>query len=157
MAVLDWTQRGGLTADVAAKLLPVLSIGIHDPTLGFTDAFFHTTAQRQQEVAEAAFADIRILGIEGRCGLSSTRPGTPRVWPRGLPRHETGRRPLDNVTARDFWPHARPQPCGLSQPCGDRSLQATNMDFALSVTPCSVLRGHVAASRSRSPPAIAGR
>jgi hypothetical protein len=67
MAVLDWTQRGGLTADVAAKLLPVLSIGIHDPTLGFTDAFFHTTAQRQQEVAEAAFADIRILGIEGRC------------------------------------------------------------------------------------------
>ena len=40
-----------------AKLLPVLSIGIHDPTLGFTDAFFHTTAQRQQEVAEAAFAD----------------------------------------------------------------------------------------------------
>jgi hypothetical protein len=56
MAELDWTQRGGLTADVAAKLLPVLSIGIHDPTLGFTDAFFHTTAQRQQEVAEAAFA-----------------------------------------------------------------------------------------------------
>jgi hypothetical protein len=111
MAVLDWTQRGGLTADVAAKLLPVLSIGIHDPTLGFTDAFFHTT--RSAAAGGGGGRVRRILGIEGRCGLSSTRPGTPRVWPRGLPRHETGRRPLDKVTARDFWPHARPQPCGL--------------------------------------------
>jgi len=28
-----------------AELLPVLSTGVHDPTLGFTDAFFHTAAQ----------------------------------------------------------------------------------------------------------------
>jgi ubiquinone/menaquinone biosynthesis C-methylase UbiE len=42
MAVLDWAQSGGLTAEVAAKLVPVLSTGVHDPTLGFTDAFFHT-------------------------------------------------------------------------------------------------------------------
>jgi hypothetical protein len=48
------------------------------------------------------------------------------LWPRGLLRHETCRRPLGEVTARDNWPHARPQPCGLSQPCGDRSLLATN-------------------------------
>jgi ubiquinone/menaquinone biosynthesis C-methylase UbiE len=39
MPVLDWAQNGGLTADVAAKLAPVLSSGVHDPTLGFTDAF----------------------------------------------------------------------------------------------------------------------
>lgn len=36
MAVLDWAQSGGLTADVAAKLAPVLSTGLHDPALGFT-------------------------------------------------------------------------------------------------------------------------
>jgi hypothetical protein len=65
MAVLDWAQSGGLTADVAAKLLAVLSTGVHDPTLGFTDAFFHTAAQLRQEVAEAGFADLRVLGIAG--------------------------------------------------------------------------------------------
>jgi ubiquinone/menaquinone biosynthesis C-methylase UbiE len=75
MAVLDWAQRGGLTADVAAKLLPVLSTGVHDPTLGFTDAFFHTAAQLQQEVAEAGFADIRVLGIEGPAWTIVDAPG----------------------------------------------------------------------------------
>jgi hypothetical protein len=65
MAVLDWAQSGGLTADVTAKLVPALSTGVHDPTFGFTDAFFHTAAQLQQEVAEAGFADVGVLGIEG--------------------------------------------------------------------------------------------
>jgi ubiquinone/menaquinone biosynthesis C-methylase UbiE len=65
MAVLDWAQSGGLTADVAARLGPVLSTGVHDHTLGFTDAFFHTAAQLRQEVAEAGFADVRVVGIEG--------------------------------------------------------------------------------------------
>jgi hypothetical protein len=76
MAVLDWAQCGGLTADVAAKLVPVLSTGVHDPTLGFTGAFFHTAAQLQQEVAEAGFVDVRVVGIEGRRGPLSTRPVT---------------------------------------------------------------------------------
>jgi ubiquinone/menaquinone biosynthesis C-methylase UbiE len=76
MAVLDWAQSGGLTADVAAKLAPVLSTGVHDPTLGFTDAFFHTAAQLQQEVAEAGCADVRVLGIEGPAWTMSTRPVT---------------------------------------------------------------------------------
>ena len=75
MAVLDWAQAGGLTADVAAKLLPVLSTGVHDATLGFTDAFFHTAAQLQQEVAEAGFADIRVLGIEGPAWTIVDTPG----------------------------------------------------------------------------------
>jgi hypothetical protein len=47
MAVLDWAHCGGLTADVAAKLVSVLSTGVHDPTLGFAEAFFHTAAQLQ--------------------------------------------------------------------------------------------------------------
>ena len=65
MAVLDWAQSGGLTADIAAKLVPVLTTGVHDPTLGFTESFFHTAAELQQEVAEAGFADVRVVGVEG--------------------------------------------------------------------------------------------
>jgi hypothetical protein len=38
---------------------------VHDSTLGFTDAFFHTAAQLRQEVAEVGFADVWVLGIEG--------------------------------------------------------------------------------------------
>ena len=75
MAVLDWAQSGGLTADVAAKLAPVLSTGLHDPTLGFTDAFFHTAAQLEQEVAEAGFADVRVLGVEGPAWTIVDAPG----------------------------------------------------------------------------------
>jgi ubiquinone/menaquinone biosynthesis C-methylase UbiE len=75
MAVLDWAQRGGVTADVAAELVPVLSTGMHDPTLGFTDAFFHTAAQLQQEVAEAGFADIQVVGIEGPAWTIVDAPG----------------------------------------------------------------------------------
>jgi hypothetical protein len=75
MAVLDWAQSGGLTADVAAKLAPVLSTGVHDPTLGFTDAYFHTAAQLQREVAEAGFADVRVLGIEGPAWTIVDAPG----------------------------------------------------------------------------------
>jgi ubiquinone/menaquinone biosynthesis C-methylase UbiE len=75
MAVLDWAQSGGLTADVAAKLVPVLSTGVHDPTLGFTEAFFHTAAQLQQEVAEAGFADVRVVGVEGPVWTIVDAPG----------------------------------------------------------------------------------
>jgi ubiquinone/menaquinone biosynthesis C-methylase UbiE len=75
MAVLDWAQRGGLTVDVAAKLAPVMSSGVHDPTLGFTDAFFHTAAQLQDEVAEAGFADVRVVGIEGPAWTIVDAPG----------------------------------------------------------------------------------
>jgi SAM-dependent methyltransferase len=75
MAVLDWAQSGGLTAYVAAKLVPVLTIGVHDPTLGFTDAFFHTAAQLQKEVLEAGFADVRVLGIEGPAWTIVDAPG----------------------------------------------------------------------------------
>jgi ubiquinone/menaquinone biosynthesis C-methylase UbiE len=75
MAVLDWAQNGGLTADVAARLVPVLSTGMHDPTLGFTDAFFHTAAQLQQEVTEAGFADVRVVGIEGPAWTIVDTPG----------------------------------------------------------------------------------
>jgi hypothetical protein len=56
-------------------LVPILSTGVHDPNLGFTDAFFHTAAQLQQEVAEAGFADVRVLGIDGPAWTIVDAPG----------------------------------------------------------------------------------
>jgi hypothetical protein len=56
-------------------MVPVLSTGVHDPTLGFTDAFFHTAAQLQQEVAEAGFADVQVVGIEGPAWTLVDAPG----------------------------------------------------------------------------------
>ena len=53
----------------------MLSTGVHDPTLGFTEAFFHTAAQLQQEVAEAGFADVRVVGIEGPVWTIVDAPG----------------------------------------------------------------------------------
>lgn len=65
MAVLDWVSSGALSDDVAEKLRPVLATGVHDPTLGFTDAFFHTAAQLHQEVEAAGFDQVRVVAIEG--------------------------------------------------------------------------------------------
>lgn len=65
MAILDWASHGALTEDVAEKLRPVLKTGVHDPNLGFTDAYFHTAAQLQQEVETAGFVAVRVVGIEG--------------------------------------------------------------------------------------------
>jgi SAM-dependent methyltransferase len=45
------------------------------PSSGFTDAFFHTAAQLQQEVAEAGFADVLVLGIEGPAWTIVDAPG----------------------------------------------------------------------------------
>ncbi len=65
MAVMDWASEGALTDGVADKLRPVLATGVHDPSLGFTDAYFHTAAQLQQEVEAAGFHAVRVLAIEG--------------------------------------------------------------------------------------------
>ena len=65
MALMDWTADGELSEDVAARLEPVLATGLHDPALGFTDAFFHTASQLHDEVSRAGFIDISVVGIEG--------------------------------------------------------------------------------------------
>ena len=65
MALLDWASAGRLTPDVADRLRPVLRTGRHDPSLGFTDAFFHTPAELRAEVVEAGFAGVGVIGVEG--------------------------------------------------------------------------------------------
>lgn len=65
MALLDLAQNTDLSGDVPAKLDKVLATGVHDPTLGFTDAYFHTAAELRHEIETAAFHDTQIVGIEG--------------------------------------------------------------------------------------------
>jgi SAM-dependent methyltransferase len=73
MALLDWAATGGLTESIAAKLKPVVATGTHDPSLGFTTAHFHLPDELRDEVTTAGFADVSVLGIEGRHGPPSTR------------------------------------------------------------------------------------
>lgn len=65
MALLDWAQIGELTEYVAAKLEAVLASGVHDASLGFTDAYFHTATEFREEFVVAGFRDISVVGIEG--------------------------------------------------------------------------------------------
>jgi SAM-dependent methyltransferase len=71
MAVLDWAQRGRLTADIAAKLVPVLSSGVHDPTLGFTDAFFTPPLSCSKRWRRPGSPTYRSWGLRGRRGLDT--------------------------------------------------------------------------------------
>jgi hypothetical protein len=70
----SWAPPPGFDpAGVEEQLAPVLSIGVHDPTLGFTDAFFHTAAQLQRDASDAGFADVRV----GECGPAWTIVDAP--------------------------------------------------------------------------------
>ena len=74
MAVLDWAQSGGLTADVAAKLVPVLSTGVHDPPSGSPTPSSTpplSCSRRWQRQVSPTYAS---WASRGRRGLSSTRP-----------------------------------------------------------------------------------
>jgi ubiquinone/menaquinone biosynthesis C-methylase UbiE len=76
MAVLDWAQTGGLTADIAAKLIPVLSSGRHDPpsdspTPSSTPRL--SCSRRWQKSDSPTYAS---WASRVRRGLSSMRPVT---------------------------------------------------------------------------------
>jgi SAM-dependent methyltransferase len=65
MAVLDWTQSGGLTVDVAARLGPVLSTGVHGLHPRVHRHLFLYRHSAAAGVAEAGFADVRVVAIKG--------------------------------------------------------------------------------------------
>lgn len=65
MALLDWGAAGQLTEAIAARLVPVLATGDHDPSLGFTDVHFHLPEELREEVAAAGLHGVQVLGIEG--------------------------------------------------------------------------------------------
>jgi ubiquinone/menaquinone biosynthesis C-methylase UbiE len=75
MAGREWTAEGALTEPVAAKLRPVLATGVHDATLGFTRAYFHTAAELLDEVSQAGFTKVSVVGIEGPAWIVADQEG----------------------------------------------------------------------------------
>jgi ubiquinone/menaquinone biosynthesis C-methylase UbiE len=74
MAVLDWAHSGGLRWRRGQAGAGAVQRRAR-PHLGFSDAFFHTAAQLQREVAEAGFADVRVVAIEESAWTIVDAPG----------------------------------------------------------------------------------
>jgi ubiquinone/menaquinone biosynthesis C-methylase UbiE len=71
-ALIDKAARGRLDDDATRRLGPVVRTGQHDPSLGFTEAYFHTPAELSGELAEAGFASVAVFGLEGPTWSSLT-------------------------------------------------------------------------------------
>jgi ubiquinone/menaquinone biosynthesis C-methylase UbiE len=65
MALLCYAADGTLNAERLERMLPTLRTGRHDPSLDFTDAYFHEPDELRGELRSAGFADVRIFGVEG--------------------------------------------------------------------------------------------
>jgi ubiquinone/menaquinone biosynthesis C-methylase UbiE len=78
MALLDWCAAGELSEETLAKLLPVIATGRHDPSLGFTDAYFHTADELAGELREAGLRDVQVVGIEGPAWIAADAAGVDR-------------------------------------------------------------------------------
>lgn len=79
MALLDWASTGELTEDIAARLQAVIATGRHDPSLGFTPAFFHRPEELAGELAIAGFRTVRVLGVEGPAWTAVDAAGPERA------------------------------------------------------------------------------
>ena len=66
--LLDLGSNGPWDDDTAFKLEPVLATGEHDPSLGFTQAYFHRPEELRTEVEAAGFVEVEILAVEGPLG-----------------------------------------------------------------------------------------
>jgi SAM-dependent methyltransferase len=78
MALLAYCADGDLDPDRLAKLLPTLETGRYDPTLDFTDAYFHRPEELAEELVRAGFEDVRVLGIEGPAWTAVDAAGPDR-------------------------------------------------------------------------------
>ncbi|MBX3264692.1 MAG: methyltransferase domain-containing protein [Labilithrix sp.] len=65
MALLTYCADGELNADRLRRLLPTLSTGRYDPSLDFTDAYFHHPEELATELRQGGFEDVRVFGVEG--------------------------------------------------------------------------------------------
>ncbi|MEX2626160.1 MAG: class I SAM-dependent methyltransferase [Ilumatobacteraceae bacterium] len=66
--LLDLGTNGPWDDETADKLEPVLSTGEHDPSLGFTQAYFHRPDELRTEMEAAGFVDVEVLAVEGPLG-----------------------------------------------------------------------------------------
>lgn len=66
--LLDLGTNGPWDDETANKLEPVLATGEHDPSLGFTQAYFHRPEELRTEMEAAGLVDVEILALEGPIG-----------------------------------------------------------------------------------------
>lgn len=64
-SLLDFAGRGLLTPQRLASITTTLATGVHDPALGFTDAWFHRVEDLEPELHDAGLVDATVYGIEG--------------------------------------------------------------------------------------------
>lgn len=76
---LDFGATGELDDTREPLVREAIETGRHDKRLGFTAAHFHTAAELRDEVAEAGFAGVEILGIEGPTWPALDASGMDRV------------------------------------------------------------------------------
>ncbi len=64
-AMLELAAQGRLDASTEPRLEQVHRTGRHDPSLGFTTAYFHRPDELAAEVQEAGFSGVSVVGVEG--------------------------------------------------------------------------------------------
>lgn len=65
MSLLTYCADGDLDPDRMRRLLPTLQTGRYDPSLDFTDAYFHRPEELAAELTRAGFEGVRVFGVEG--------------------------------------------------------------------------------------------
>jgi SAM-dependent methyltransferase len=75
MALLAYCADGDLNPDRLQRLLPTLRTGRYDPTIDFTDVYFHRPEELAEEVNRAGFEDVRVLGVEGPAWIAVDAAG----------------------------------------------------------------------------------
>lgn len=64
--LLEFAGLGLLTEHTQGEFLDQLATGIHhDDPNGFTNAYFHRAGELRQELLDAGFSDVTVLGVEG--------------------------------------------------------------------------------------------
>jgi ubiquinone/menaquinone biosynthesis C-methylase UbiE len=64
-ALLEKAALGRLDGPTRPRVDSILATGHHDPTFGFTTAYFHTVEGLRAEMSDAGLADVSISGVEG--------------------------------------------------------------------------------------------
>ena len=64
-ALLDLAAQGRLTSDVLAKVRGQMATGVHDHSVGFTEAYFHLPDELAGELRGAGLTDVTLHGVEG--------------------------------------------------------------------------------------------
>lgn len=63
--LLELAALGRLDETTRSRVGSILATGRHDPTIGFTTAYFHTVEGLRAEMTDAGFTDVSVSGVEG--------------------------------------------------------------------------------------------